>query len=262
MNVFHQIGAIARAEFRMQWRQRGMIVIALAMLLIMITSIVLLASEFNTDHEFRDKFATASTDAITSLTFILAVTSVCVLLPFVLVNLIPHDRQIGVAEILHSTPMNSATYLTGKLVAGWVTALSGLVPGAILMAVLWYIIIAPFNVLTYLEIWLVGALPLMIINVGLVIVVAFRMPDSRMAVMVAIGVIVLPWFIIGFEPRNDWLDIFNSFRPGVFFHYTDVSAIDDEIATLSPAMTVISGLAQLGLAWLGAVAWLRWRNGY
>ncbi|MCB9436231.1 MAG: hypothetical protein H6673_04460 [Anaerolineales bacterium] len=262
MNALYQMWAIARVEYRMQWRQRGMIVIALAMLLIMVTTIVLMASEFNTDREFRDKFATASTDAITSLTFILAVTSVCVLLPFVLVNLIPRDRQIGVIEILHSTPMSSTTYLTGKLIAGWVTALSGLVPGAIVMAVLWYIIIAPFNILSYLEIWLVGALPLMVINVGLVIVLAFRMPDSRMAVAVAVGVIVLPWFIIGFDPRNDWLDIFNSFRPGVFFHYTDVSAIDDEIGALSPTITILSGLAQLALAWLGAVAWLRWRNGY
>lgn len=260
MKTLQQIWAIARTEYRMQWRQRGILVLTLAIVLVLVTTVILLGQEFSKDAELNSKFATASTDALTSLTFVLIVTIVCLMQPFVLVNLIPRDRQIGVGEMLHSTPLSGPAYLTGKLLGGWLTAFSGLVPGAVVMGLLWYLLIAPYNVLGYLEIWLVGALPLIFINVGLVILLAFQMPDSRMAIAVAIVVIVLPLFVIGFEPRNDWLDIFNPFRPGVFLHYSDVLGADAD--KLSPAMTIASGLAQVGVAWLGAVAWLRWRNGY
>lgn len=263
MNTLYQLWGIARTEYRMQWRQRGMIVITLAILLVFVVSVILVVSDVRElrGHSVENTtFYQASTDAVTSLTFILIVTQVSLLLPFVLVNLIPKDRQVGVVDILQSTPLNSPTYLTGKLLGGWLTVFSGLVPCALIMGILWYVAVSPYRLSAYLETWVVGILPLAFINVGLVILLAFRMPDSRMAVLVAIIVIILPLFAIGFEPRNDWLDIFNPFRPGIFLRYANV--VGAEAEKLSPALTIISGMGQVGVAWVGAVAWQRWRNGY
>jgi len=127
----------------------------------------------------------------------------------------------------------------------------------------WRLIFGPFDVLSHLEAWLVGGVSMIIINVGLTILLCASQPDVRRAILITVIFFVLLPGVIGFNPRGNLWDSFNPIRPGIFFYYANlVDTAQETTPILSVEMTIITGLAQLGLAWLVAWNWILRRTGH
>ncbi len=266
-----QIAAIARYEYLMQWRRRALIVITLAMLLVAAVPTIVLRNELYTEADFADALGKISTTTIVSFIFIPVGAVLAMVVPFIMGDVIPKDNQLGVRDVLFSTPLSAGPYLLGKLLGSWLSIGAGVVAVIIPTGVLWYVLIGPIQPGTYLEPWLIGALPMIVINVGLTVLLTATQPDPRRAILVVVIIVVLIPMVIGFDPHGDWRDAFNPLRPGVFFHYTDtLHASSDSMAMetgnpnirlISVEATIISGLAQVGFVWFLIWRWLRRQMG-
>jgi len=245
-----QMAAIARYELLMHWRGRAILVMTLAMLVMTIIPVILV------QHQLPGEINSADVSA-KGMVFIIFTTVASVLLfimPVVLANSIPKDRQLNVHEILASTPLSPAVYLNGKLLGSWLTVISGVVVVAAAAALAWGLLVGGFNVALYLQTWLVAGLPIIIINIGMVVLLASPLSDLRLAVLV--GVLFCYFFpvVIGFEPRGDWLDLFNPMRPALFFPYSGVMT-DYRPTVVNGWQTTLMGLVQLAGLWGLAYFW-------
>jgi hypothetical protein len=265
-----QIGTIARYECAMQWRRRAMLVMTLAMLVVAAGSALLVHNEL----ELRDALAKNSetfTSGLISFTFIPIGAVLAMVMPFVLADTIPKDQQLGVRELFNSTPLRPVTYLAGKLLGGWISVLSSVLVVVVVTGVVWWVLVGPFDLVEYAVPWLIGAVSMTVINISLIILLAAGQPDARRAVLVAILVVVVLPGVIGFDTRGNWLDMFNPLRPGIFFHYTDIVTANpdtlaveadpqsDSIKLLSVEVSILTGLAQVALAWVVVWIWTRRR---
>ena len=263
-----QISTIARYEFVMQWRRRAMLVMTLAMLVVAVGSALLIHNEL----EFRDALASnreTFTSGLISFTFIPVGAVLAMVMPFVLADAIPKDQQLGVRELIVSTPLRPLTYLAGKVLGGWISVLSSVLVVVGVAGVVWWVLVGPFDLVDYAAPWLIGAVSMTVINIGLIILLAAGQPDARRAVLVTILVVVVVPGLIGFDTRGDWGDIFNPLRPGIFFHYTDIVTANadslaveadpqnDSIKLLSLEVSILTGLAQVALAWAAVWVWER-----
>jgi len=263
-----QIMAIARNEFRMQWRRRALLVITLAMLVVALTPVVLLKTELTEDDTLSGKIKNISASGVVSFVFIPVGAVLAMVLPFVMADVIPKDNQLKVRELFDSTPLTTDTYLAGKLLGSWLSVLSSLLAVILPVGVAWWWMIGRFDV-TYIEPWVKGVLSMMVINIGLAVLLTAEQPDSRRAIPIIVAFFVLLPAILGFDPSGNWRDAFNPLRPGLFFYYTDTlrpnpAQLSLEAGTassqsnlLSVELTILTGLAQLGIVWLAVWQWMR-----
>ncbi|MBI5960469.1 MAG: ABC transporter permease subunit [Chloroflexi bacterium] len=263
-----QAAAIARNEFRMQWRRRALLVITLAMLLVAVAPVLMLKNELDEDQKLSEKVENLSSRGLMSFVFIPVGAVLAMVLPFIMADAIPKDKQLGVRELLDSTPLTTGTYLLGKMLGSWLSVLVSLLAVILPVGAAWWWLIGKFDV-TYVEPWLIGMIPMMVINMGLAVLITAGQPDSRRAIPIIVAFFVLLPAVIGFSPNGDWRDAFNPLRPGLFFHYTDTlrpnpaqmsveaGTSSAQIRLLSVELTIISGLAQLGLVWLVVWRWMQ-----
>ncbi len=266
-----QIAAMILVEFRMQWRRRALLVITLAMLLIAVTPILLLRHEMAANAELASQAGELSASSVVSFLFIPIGAVLAMVVPFVMADVIPKDKQLGISDLLYSTPLTSGAYLWGKLLGSWLSVLSSLLIVIVPTGVLWRLLIGSFDLWTFSEPWIVGGMSMTIINVGLAVLLTTGQPDSRRAISVVVLVFILLPALTGFDPRGNWLDSFNPLRPGLFFAYTDTLKPDPgnmslgvgnpNIELLSVETTIFTGVVQLGLVWIVAWQWLRRQMG-
>lgn len=265
--TFYQIAAVARTEFRIQWRRRALLVMTLAMLVVSGIATLLLYNEVS----LRDKIAMengVSTSSVVSLTLIPMGAVLGMVMPFVMADVVPKDRQIGVRELLDATPLQPNVYLAGKVLGALLSVFSSLTTIFIITGVLWRVFVASYQIVDLVEAWLMGAMLMAVINISLVVLLAATQPNAQRAVLVAVVVFALIPGIIGFNPVGDLRDMVNPLRPGIFFHYTDIVTPEAEQMAvtangprdtniLSVSLTAITGLAQLVLAWIVVGWWMR-----
>jgi ABC-type transport system involved in multi-copper enzyme maturation permease subunit len=267
-----RIAAITRNEFRMQWRRRALLVITLAMLLVALVPVLMLKSELVAGQELSSKAKNISTGGVVSFVFIPVGAVLAMVLPFVMADTIPKDQQLGVRELLDSTPLSPGAYLMGKILGSWLSVLSSLLAVILPVGIAWWWLIGEFDV-TYIEPWIAGMLPMMVINIGLAVLLTAGQPDSRRAIPIIVAFFVLLPALLGFDPGGDWRDALSPLRPGLFFYYTDTlrpnpSQLSLEAGTssaqaslLSVEVTILTGLAQLTLVWLVIWRWMRRHTG-
>lgn len=268
--VLYQIAAVARTEFRVQWRRRALLVMTLAMLVVSGIATLLLYNEVS----LRDKIAMdndVSTSTVVSLTLIPMGAVLALVMPFVMADVVPKDCQLGVRELLDTTPLPSNVYLAGKVLGALLSVFSSVTVIFFITGVLWRIFVASYQVSEMIEAWLVGALLTAVINIGLIVLLAATQPNAQRAVLVAIVVFALIPGILGFEPTGDLRESLNPLRPGIFFHYTDIVTPDaDQMAVVATGVrdsnllpvstTAITGLAQAVCAWIIMGWWIRRRE--
>ncbi|HEX3052804.1 MAG TPA: hypothetical protein VHP83_19250 [Aggregatilineaceae bacterium] len=114
MTRVYQILAIARTEYRLQWRRRGLLVMTLAMLVVSGVSTILLKNQMGTRDVLADH-AGASTVGLISFTLLPVSAVLAMVMPFVMVDAVPNDRHLGIFELLTTLPMSRTMYLAGKL---------------------------------------------------------------------------------------------------------------------------------------------------
>jgi len=253
--TFSKIGAIAWYELKMQWRQRGTIVMMLSMLVATLAPIGFIMAESGGGNG-GDGMALKSAISLTwsPIGIVLAL-----LMPLLSAATIPRDRQLGVRELLDSTPLNYGTYLLGKVIGSWLAISVGIAGIALLAGIGWWLIIGSYNVLEYMEPWLVAALPIIMINIGIIILLAAHQSDGRHAVLVAIFFVVVLPMLLGLQSKGDWRDALNPLRPALFFEYIDVSTINEtiQLKLLPISTTILTGFVQLGVVGIGAWGWQR-----
>jgi hypothetical protein len=176
------------------------------------------------------------------------------LAPIFVADLIPKDQQLGVRELFDTTPLSKGAYLAGKLVGGWLALLSSLLIVMIAAGIFWFLRAGGLDWGIYLEMWLVGAVALVIINGGLGIILPAPLSTRRRAILAMIALLTVSFFL-GNQAVGE--DVWSLVRGPIIIHY-----IGENFETTRPLylQSIAIGAAQLVL--LGSLmwAWMRWRD--
>lgn len=279
-----QLGAMIRYEFLLQWRRAVLPALAVAWL---VTPVLGAFIELETFRGYQTALARGTlapevaradiTARLVPVTWLGVALVSMVLLPLAVANTIPRDREAGVRELLDTLPLSPGVYLTGKLFGLWLSLFAGLALAALVAGSVWRLVIGPFNVGLYLELWLVNAALVLFINAGLSMLLAAGQPTSRRATMVGSVVVLLALAGLGFAFVDPgWRQWFNPARPAVHLYYLlgfpgAIEGHDEwtrEMVTFiqpianphTVRLALVTGLAQVGLVGLVVWQWLKRRK--
>ena len=176
------------------------------------------------------------------------------------------DQQFGVRELLDSLPFGPGLYLIGKLLGVWASVVIGFGGFALLTALVWLPILGLFNLGIYLDMWLVGILPLAFFTSGISTLLPAGQPTRRRAALVGVALAALIVFAT-FRARDfntataqTWEIALN---PGawlwVLFQQRDLatSSLFAAFPVLVPRLITLEAF-QVALAWVVVRLWLRW----
>jgi hypothetical protein len=201
--TWHQLGGIVRAEIKLHWRRRGLLVLLLGLAVVMLGTAVLQRMMVGAEWALYSP-AERRCNSTNVLMILGPVTWViiAVLLPPVLAETVPRDRQLGVHELLASLPPSGLTLLAGKLLGAWASVLLGLGGFGLLLGLVWLPILGSYDMRLYLDLWLVGLLPLAVYVAAISVLLAAGQPTRRRATLIGVVLVVLIIFTIS-TPRMD-----------------------------------------------------------
>ncbi len=274
---FAQLRGMIWYEFRMHWRRRTLAVLLLAFMAITIVSVLILSSSLTqmgvtADETFRPYI---SAYAVLAAWMPLSV-GLALVLPVMVADTIPLDRQYHVRDLLDSLPVPRAVYLAGKLFGLWAVLLASLAAALTITALIWLVSVGAFDARAYIEMAVVGAVSLALMNGGLGMLAAVGQPSRRRAIvllviLLAVVLLALPTFMDNWDLRQTYgSQIMNPVRMPIlnryFFGIQVEAGLSLENSTLNPSPellrdTVLAGFGQVALVWLLAWLWLRWRDG-
>lgn len=253
-----QVVSIARYEFRMLWRERAQVVITLVLLLMVLIPSLIATNDVNGING-DDSFAFQG--KIVPMTQIIVMVlwgpvgiSMAVLSPIFLADLIPKDRQLRVRELFDATALPRWAYLAGKLLGGWLAMFSTLLVVMLAAGAVWWLRIGPIDLRLYLDMWLIGAVSLVIINGGLGILLPATQTTRRRAILLMIGLVVVGAL---FSNQYSQEQVFSPLRAPVILYYMDPSTTAMRGNYFA---TIVIGLLQLIIVALCVWGWMRWRE--
>ncbi len=253
-----QVGGIAYYEFRMLWRERALLVITLALLVMsLLISWITLSEIVQRNDSAFDVLIDAELSIAQIIVFVTwgpVGASLAFLLPIFMADVIPKDQQLGVRELLDALPVSRRSYLIGKVLGGWLAVCSSLLALMLTIAALWWLRVGVFDLRTYLDMWLWGALPLVIINGGLGMLIPAAQPTRRRAILLMIAVSIgLLFGGMGNLESNPVMLI----RAPVLFYFLNVDvAISQQLFW----QTIVIGVVQLIIVAVAMWGWLRWQE--
>ncbi len=184
------------------------------------------------------------------------------------VDTIPMEHAHQTHELMRSLPVRRAVYLAGKVLGIWLAALSSLTIAVLLSLLAWWLRAGAFHPGPYLDVILVGAIPILLINGAIAVLIGATQSSQRRAVMLLVLAFLIPSVL---PPALFGSGIFSLLYPGrmaVLEHYIGQAM---EAAMFMPPVippgglnfphvtrTLLVGLAQVGLLW--AVVWLWMRS--
>lgn len=251
-----QLGAIARYEFRIHWRRRGLKVMMFSYLA-MQGLFFLVAAEGNFFEFPAAEMWGTNTDAIIFSTWPLAGAFLLVMFPFVVAEAVPRDRQFGVRELLDSLPLPRPVYLAGKVLGAWIGVASAALTVMALAGIVLRFILGPYAIGLFLTIILVGANLLILLNSGLAVLAAAGQPNVVRALLVGLAcAIILPLIMLQFGSASP-LQLLNPLRLPILYYYIGGSGLPDIVwfgqaldPTAAYALSVAAGLLELVVAGL------------
>jgi ABC-type transport system involved in multi-copper enzyme maturation permease subunit len=281
----YQIGAIIRYEFLMQWRRVALPALGIA---VMVPAVLGAFLSQNKISRYRTALATGAlsletiTANITAEMMIITWLGTCLviilMLPVVVADTIPKDQHLGVQDVLASLPLGPGCYLIGKVLSLWLGLALGLGLAALVIAGVWRAVVGPFNPAIYAELWLLGVLPLALINAGLASLLAAWQPTNQRAMLVGAGFSLLCLLGLGlaFVTYGTFWDWLNPARPALLLYYfvgwPGAMQGNEMLSRLNqPALDLITqlvnrsrvgqsllfGAGQVGLVWLLVWQWRR-----
>jgi pimeloyl-ACP methyl ester carboxylesterase/ABC-type transport system involved in multi-copper enzyme maturation permease subunit len=270
-----QIIAMARYEFRLQWRRRAVSVMLLAMIALPVLGAVTLGRQALAGAANSalpaSQIQALVTEQMTFATWGVLCGFLTLILPAVVADAIPKDRHFGVRELLDSLPLSTGTYLAGKMLGMLLTTLGGLALGFVVIGMAWRLAAGPFDYASYARLWVLGALPLLLMNPALGLLLAAGQPSNRRALLVGIGLCILcglAW-VPGFALLGTRWTYINPSRL-VFFLYFLSTPTAESAATLrvltqmlrgALGWSIAAGLLETALVYAGVWGWMRWREG-
>lgn len=260
-----QLSGMIRYEFKMHWRRRALLVVMLSITLIVLSALVFSGFEPLVDDPAftQDEIDQALSLTVMLVTWLPMSVILIFILPVALADTIPLDRQHGVDELINSTPLTPATYLTGKLLGVWLATLAGLTAVMVIITVAWWVQVGGFDLRLYLEIWLVNALSITVMNGGLGVLLAVAQPNRRRAVIFVIGLFAVIVFVSSLDFGEFWT-LANPVRLTMITYFIPDDS-QDMVANITVfqrdiMMAVAAGLVQLAVLWGLAWGWLRYRG--
>jgi hypothetical protein len=274
-----QIGSIAKAEVKLQRRRLAVLDLMLTILAFPVMTALIISGDSNqaaqnlvesgiiTAEEAAQRIASSATP----LTFAPIYLALLLMVPPIAAELIPKDRQLGVWELLETTPLSMPVYLAGKVLGFWLSGLIGLVSIMLISMVAWRFILGPFAVMPVLGMWLVGGGSILVINGGLSVLLAAGQRSRRWAAFIGLTFAIVSVIMFSGAIGADAADFFylnNLARPALLDYYMLSSlqqAISSNVSSITEYkdvwLTISAGFAQLLLIGLIMWRWLVYRNG-
>ena len=207
-----QLVAMVRYELLMSWR-RGTLRVILLSVLLFPQMLYVIGYLFGT---LGDEQAIASLrmwpEAVlllrTDAAIVANVTTlvmVILLLPLVLAELIPLDRQYRVREIMDTLPITADVYLAGKLLSVWPVTVGSLVLSALLSGALAWVQNGPYHIGTLAAFWITGVIPLALFSSQMAVMLPARRLHRRSAILMGLAAVaasVAAYFAL---PTNGFL---------------------------------------------------------
>ncbi len=251
-----QVRAIALNEFRMHWRERGLIVLMLAILVLNIFTALI----FRSNSELLPGDQIRLSTQMVALGWVPLCVTLIFILPVVIADTIPQDHQLGTGEILRATPLAPGTYLLGKLVGMWISTLAGLVVVLSITAGLWLVLVQHVNWPLFLEVSLLGVTALVLINGSLGVLLPVSQPTRRKAVLLAIGLFFVLPLIMGINNSASVFYYLNPARFPIIMYYSYIPAPQPEFTFQMVLIALGAGLAEVIVVWVAAWVYLRKRE--
>ena len=253
MRVTQLLGML-RYEALMYVRRRGLLVLLLAMMALPL---------FFALNLVRERLAAGATGAVNTalltqaavhLTVAPALLAHMLLLPLLVADGLPRDRQLGVRDLLDSLPLSSGVYLGGKLLGLWATLAVG-VAIAVTVTGLGWRLVGPFDFAPYLELWVVGMGGLIWINGSLGLLLGAGQPNRPRAVLLGAALVALMVFTLlpgQLAAPGSAAQIWNPARPAVLAQW-----LLEDRPRQHVWQTLAVGAGQVAVLALVVWAWLR-----
>ena len=206
-----QLGAMLRYELLMSWR-RGTLRAVLLSLLVFPQMFYLINYVFGSAHlpttvnlaMWPEAVRLMATDDaimgnITTLAMII------LLLPLMLAELIPLDRQYRVREIVDTLPITRNIYLAGKLLSVWPVIAIGMVLSALLSGVLVWTQNGSFHIGVLAAFWITGLIPLALFTSQMSVMLPAGQSSRRRAIPMGLVVSVVSLVACFVLPVNGFL---------------------------------------------------------
>ncbi len=263
-----QLFIITRNEFRLQWRRRATVVIVLSVTIFPVLTALLIRSGGQeiigpmveagvfSAREAQERL----TQSIIAFSFAPLYTTLLLLVPPVVAEMIPKDRQLGVAELFDSTPLSTGAYLGGKLLGMWLSLLMGMLLNFFLTFVAWRWLLGPVLLLPLLETWLFACGTVLLLNGGLAVFLSAGLRQRRWAVLIGLGVAIASLINLGTSLPHNLFFYLNPARPAFLDYYalrvfSQLSSLLNVTTEMGDVwLTILGGLVELVL--VGSLAWV------
>jgi ABC-type transport system involved in multi-copper enzyme maturation permease subunit len=206
MNIqISQLFGIAWYEFQMHWRRRALLVITIAIVGIILAEMLIFGGDitslvpaFRADTALLNeaqniRFHTLN---VVFITWGAVGAIMAFILPIVVSDSIPLDKQHNVYELFRSLPVSSSIYLAGKILGVWLASLSSMGLSLVVLGIMWWLRVGAFDVFAYLDMWLMGAALIGLLNSALGVLLASTQPSRRRALLLMGGLFILPSLLI------------------------------------------------------------------
>ena len=143
------------------------------------------------------------------------------MLPMMVAEMVPLDRQHRVREVIDAAPIGAGLYLAGKMLSVWPVILIGLCVGGVLNGVISWVLNGPFQIHILVLFWVTGLIPLALFGSQMGVMLAAGQPSRRRAVVVGFLAILVTLAASFVLPANQYLGA------GVFQLALQAAEIDD-----------------------------------
>ena len=253
-----QVGGIAYYEFRMLWRERGLLVITLAVVAMVLLASLIASTEIvgqsTSSLEILLQGQLNIAQLVVFMTWSPVGATLALIAPVFMADIIPKDQQIGVRELLDTLPISRGIYLVGKLLGAWLALFSSLAIVVIVVPIFWFLRVGAFDLRPYLEMWLFGGVSLVVINTGISIFLAAGQPSRRRAIILIVLIVVAFLFVGNLNLEKDTL---GPVRGPIILYFLD---LDVEVSAQLFWQTIAVGLAELVVIGAAVWGWMRWQE--
>lgn len=257
-----QIWGIARCEFLIHWRRRGLKVVFLSYLVMQILCLLVKfgipgSAGANQPASISAARLAANTDAVIFNTWIVEVIFMLVMFPLIVAETLPRDRQFGVRELLDSLPLSPFAYLSGKLLGAWISVAAGATVLVVGAGIAWRIVAGPYQLGPFLAMGLTGIGLLSVLNCGLAILAAAGQRNASRALLVGLAcVVIVPLLLIPIGTTSP-VQLLSPLRLPIFYYYLNLGGAGlptfvwfgkSLSANTAFALTAVGGFVELAIA--------------
>ncbi|GAB1421060.1 hypothetical protein MASR2M15_11960 [Anaerolineales bacterium] len=225
-------------DLLLSWRQRT-VMIGVSLFTVILLGYLLLSSSLITS-ESTDFSQSASTRVLFSL-FPLIHLFATLILPLLLIDSFARDKYYDVTELFEALPLSNKSYLLGKTLAIFITALISMLFLAVVVGVMWWILIYPFDISSYIQAWLINLIPIAGLNCALLALCTMGQPNRKRTLYLGLGFVFISLIgMISFSnPENPILYYLNPGRTGMLIYYFEQTLNETVTSTLAMRLLIV-----------------------